>query len=206
MTTNRPVIDLRLKRAESNQKRLGTIDLDTGEVMEGVNVFCPTSKKTGFQTLYGWRYCIMAQDAMTMIAADKDITGETFRVFFYMAGRLDFENYIRIQQTEIMEALNLDKSNVSKAVKILEKKNILLRGPKVGQSYSWRMNPNFGYKGDPRGKVYKVGNEVVFRVLEGGKADTGDRKKIGQPELSQAELEAAGQLRIPGADLPDHPA
>lgn len=206
MTTNRPVIDLRLKRAESNQKRLGTIDLDTGEVMEGVNVFCPTSKKTGFQTLYGWRYCIMAQDAMTMIAADKDITGETFRVFFYMAGRLDFENYIRLQQNEIAESLGMQKTHVSRAVKMLESKNILLRGPKVGQSYSWRMNPNFGYKGDPRGKVYKVGNEVVFRVLEGGKADKGGRKKSGQPELTQAELEAAGQLRIPGADSPDHPA
>ena len=148
----------------------------------------------------------MAQDAMTMIAADPEITGETLKVFLYMAGRLDFENYIRLQQNEIAEALRMQKSNVSRAVKMLEIKNILLRGPKVGQSYSWRMNPNFGYKGDPRGKVYKVGNEVVFRVLEGGKADKGGRKKSGQPELTQAELEAAGQLRIPGADSPDHPA
>jgi len=145
----------------------------------------------------------MAQDAMTMIAADKEITGETFRVFLYMAGRLDFENYIRIQQTEIIEALGLDKSNVSKAVKVLESKNILLRGPKVGQSYSWRMNPNFGYKGDPRGKVYRVGEELVFKVFEGGKADPkGGRKKKGDVP-DQAELEALGQLRLPGADQPN---
>lgn len=206
MTTNRPVTDLRLKRAESSQKRLGTIDLDTGEVMEGINVWCP-GKKTGFQMLYGWRYCIMAQDAMTMIASDPEITGATLKIFLFMAGRLDFENYIRVQQTEIAEALNMYKPDVSKAIKLLEKKSILLRGPKVGQSYSWRMNPNFGYKGDPRGKVYRVGDEVVFKVYEGGKAEPkGGRKKGGQPELTQAELEAAGQLRIPGADLPDLPA
>lgn len=166
-------------------RRLGTIDLDTGEMVEGVNVWCPTGKKNGFQLLYGWRYCIMAQDAMTMIASDPDITGETLRVFIYMAGRLDFENYIRIQQIEIAEALRMQKPNVSRAVKMLERKNILLRGPKVGQSYSWRMNPNFGYKGDPRGKVYKVGDKLVFKVYEGGKAE----KQSDQTELNQAELE-----------------
>lgn len=166
-------------------RRLGTIDLDTGEMVEGVNVWCPTGKKNGFQLLYGWRYCIMAQDAMTMIASDPDITGETLRVFIYMAGRLDFENYIRIQQIEIAEALRMQKPNVSRAVKMLERKNILLRGPKVGQSYSWRMNPNFGYKGDPRGKVYKVGDKLVFKVYEGGKAE----KQSDQTELNQADLE-----------------
>ena len=183
-------------------RRLGTVDLDTGELVEGVNVFCPTGKKNGFQLLYGWRYCIMAQDAMTMIAADKEITGATLKVFIYMAGRLDFENYIRIQQTEIVEALGMQKPNVSRAVKLLESKNILLRGPKVGQSYSWRMNPNFGYKGDPRGKVYRVGEELVFKVFEGGK-DSGGRKKKADDMPNQAELEAAGQLRLPGADQPN---
>lgn len=180
-------------------RRLGTVDLDTGELIEGINVWCPTGKKNGFQLLYGWRYCIMAQDAMTMIAADKEITGATLKVFVYMAGRLDFENYIRIQQTEIAEALHMYKPDVSKAVKLLEGKNILLRGPKVGQSYSWRMNPNFGYKGDPRGKVYRVGEELVFKVFEGGKSDR--KKKIDAPD--QAELEALGQLRLPGADQPN---
>ena len=184
-------------------RRLGTVDLDTGELVEGVNVWCPTEKKGGFQLLYGWRYCIMAQDAMTMIAADREITGATLKVFIYMAGRLDFENYIRIQQTEIAEALHMYKPDVSKAVKLLEGKNILLRGPKVGQSYSWRMNPNFGYKGDPRGKVYRVGEELVFKVFEGGKADPkgGRKKKADVPD--QAELEALGQLRLPGADQPN---
>lgn len=150
------------------QKRLGTVDLDTGELVEGINVWCPT-KKTGFQLLYGWRFCIMAQDAMTMIAVDKELTGQPLRVFLYMAGRLDFENYIRIAQTEIADALGIYKPDVSKAVKLLENKNILIRGPKIGQSYSWRLNPNFGYKGDPNGKIHKVGNQIVFKVIEGSK-------------------------------------
>lgn len=138
----------------SKKRRLGAIDLDTGEVVNGVHIY-DTQKRTGFQLLYGWNYCFMSQNSMMKIAEDKDLKGETLRVFLYAIGKLDFENYLRLKQDEIAQALNLKKPNVSRAMKLLETKGVLQRGPKVAQSYTWRMNPNYGYKGDPRGKVRK---------------------------------------------------
>lgn len=154
----------------TRQRRLGTIDLDTGEIVDGLNVNIPT-KKTGFQLLYGWNFCLMAQNGMMKIAEDKDLTGEALRVFLYAVSRLDFENFLRLKQDEIAQGLGMQKTNVSRAMKLLESKGILQRGPKVAQSYTWRMNPNYGFKGDPRGKVYKEkdGN-LNFKVIEGSQS------------------------------------
>jgi len=41
----------------------------------------------------------------------------------------------------------MHQPDVSKAMKVLEKKEIILRGPKVGRSYAFRLNPYFGWKG-----------------------------------------------------------
>ena len=38
------------------------------------------------------------QDSFEEIAKDEDLTGETFRVLFYLYSKLDFENFI--QQTQ----------------------------------------------------------------------------------------------------------
>ncbi len=44
--------------------------------------------------------------------------------------------------------LDMLRPNVSKAIKLLEKKEIIIRGPKIGCSYSFRFNPDFIGKGD----------------------------------------------------------
>jgi hypothetical protein len=41
----------------------------------------------------------------------------------------------------------MQKQNVNRAIKKLEALGIILRGPKVGRSSSWRLNPNAGWKG-----------------------------------------------------------
>ena len=87
------------------------------------------------------------QFALEEIAKDKELVGEALRVFLYVCSRLDFENYIQIPQMEIVKDLDMDKSNVSKAMSLLETKGILLRGPRVGKVYVWRLNPHYGWKG-----------------------------------------------------------
>lgn len=144
-----------------NDRNVGIVDLDTGELIKKLG----DSKKTGFQMFYGWKYCIMAQNGMIKLATDKDLSGQPLRVFLFMAGQLDFENFIRIQQKEVAEALEMQKADVSRALKLLESKNIFQRGPKSGQSYTWRMNPNFGFKGDPRGKVIKE-RDGTLRLIQ----------------------------------------
>jgi DNA-binding transcriptional ArsR family regulator len=102
------------------------------------------------------------------LAQDPDLKGEALKVLLYLAARLDFDNWIQVAQTEIAEALGMRKPHVSRAIKLLESKGIVIRGPKVGQSYSWRLNPKYGYKGNPRGKVYRLKDgSLAFQVHDG---------------------------------------
>lgn len=150
------------------RRRLGTIDLDTGEIVSGVAVL--VGGKSAFTQLYGRRFCVMSQEAFQLIAADRELTLEPKNVLFYLFSRLDFDNFIQVPQSEIVEALRMDKANVSKAIKLLVEKGILIRGPKVGYSYAFRLNPNYGYKGNPKGKVYRtpLGD---LQLIEGYKQD-----------------------------------
>jgi hypothetical protein len=116
---------------------------------------------------YDKRWFIMAQDALVALAKDNDLTGRSLRVLLYLLGRLDFENFIQVAQIEIADDLNLHKQAVSNCVSVLEKKGIIIRGPKRSRSSSFRLNPNFGYKGDPSGKVYRTKDgRREFRVVD----------------------------------------
>ena len=85
-----------------------------------------------------------SQQALEVLATDKDLTGENYRVLLLLLSRLDFENWIQVTQTEISNKLNMKKQNVSRAISVLESKEIIFRGPKIGKTYAFRLNPNFG--------------------------------------------------------------
>lgn len=96
---------------------------------------------------YGKGWVMNSQEAMVSVAKDKDIKGETHRVLWFIGGILDFENWVQLSVTEIAQELDLKQPAVSRAIKVLEDKQIILRGPKVGRSYAFMLNPNFGWKG-----------------------------------------------------------
>ncbi len=123
-------------------RKIASVDQDTGEILEGVVVYCGV-KQNPYST--GW--VMNSQEALELLATDKELTGENYRVLLLLLSRLDFENWIQITQSEIAEKLDMRKQNVSRAISLLELKGILLRGPKVGRSYAFRLNPYFGWKG-----------------------------------------------------------
>ena len=96
---------------------------------------------------YGKGWVMNSQEALEIVAKDKDIKGETYRVLFFICARLDFENWVQISITEIAKELGMHQPDVSKAMKVLEQKEIILRGPKVGRFYAFMLNPEFGWKG-----------------------------------------------------------
>ena len=99
------------------------------------------------QNPYGKGWIMNSQEAMVALAKDKDIKGETHRVLWFIGGILDFENWVQLSITEIGNELDLKQQSVSRAIKVLEQKEIILRGPKVGRSYAFMLNPEFGWKG-----------------------------------------------------------
>lgn len=124
------------------RRRFGSIDLDTGEIFEdGVAVW------VGLKPKISERWYMTFQDSLEALATDKDLTLEHHRVLQILMSRLDFQNFIQIPQSEISSKLDMDKAKVSKAIKLLVDKKILFRGPKIGRSSSFRLNPHFGWKG-----------------------------------------------------------
>lgn len=143
------------------QKHVEQIDRQTGEVMQGCMVYIP------YRPRLTERWFMAFQDSFEEIAKDPDMTGENYRVLFYLYSKLDFENYIQQSQQEIANGLGMRKENVSRAMKLLTQKKIVLEGPKVGRSRCYRLNPEYGWKG--KVKTLQEARKEQLRVIQGGK-------------------------------------
>lgn len=127
-------------------RRLGTIDLDTGEVFEeGVPIW--------FKAKIKWHegFFMTFQEAVLNVSQDKEITGEMLRVWLNLLGRMSFENWVTVPQKEISEALGMQRSHVSRAIKGLIDKGLILRGPKIGRTTAYKLNSRYAWKGKLKG-------------------------------------------------------
>ena len=129
------------------QIRVGSVDLATGELLEGATlaVFYP-KRRNGFGT--GW--LAMAQEPL-MKLAQADLGKEAMRVLFAVLSTLDYENWISINQAELGRQLGIKPSNMSRAVARLVTEGVLLAGPKVQAKGTYRLNPRYGWKGSAKG-------------------------------------------------------
>jgi len=165
-------------------KRVGSVDLETGELLEGavLGMFYP-KRQNGFRE--GW--VAMAQDAM-MELAKADLGALDWRVLAGVLAKLDFENFLLLNQAELGKELGIARSHVSTSITKLEGLGVLLRGPKAGRSATFRLNPQFGWKGSAsnhqkalRARMQEKGFSVVEpdrdpRTIDAftGKADCDD--------------------------------
>ncbi|WP_053104205.1 replication/maintenance protein RepL [Bacillus sp. FJAT-27231] len=127
----------RLKQAKMLH---ANIDPETGEIISLTMPYKPMKSNLGG----GWM--AMYQDALNWMA-DANLPNEQYRVLMKLLARLDFENYLRVTQSEIAKELNMKQPNVAKAIKALLEQDIIRKGPKVGNSNTYRLNPYIGHKG-----------------------------------------------------------
>ncbi len=125
-----------------SMKDVSQYDNRTGELLEGVLVYCGIKYNP-----YGKGFIMNSQEALDLLAEDPDLTKDALRVLLKLCAKLDFENWIYITQVDICNELKINKSNVSKAIKLLISKSIILQGPKIGRSFGYRLNPDYGWKG-----------------------------------------------------------
>jgi hypothetical protein len=132
-------------RSKFSQLEDGTVfDASTGEIYDRsqyVAMIVPRKQKIKENWFMGF------QDAFEALAIDKELRGEPRAVLDFLISRLDFENYILVQQVEIARKLEIDESNVSRAIKKLVDKQVILRGPKAGKTPSYKLNAYYGWKG-----------------------------------------------------------
>ena len=124
------------------KKRVSSVDMDTGEILDYSLVAVQHKIPNGFAG--GW--IAMAQGAMEMLAVS-DLRGDDLRVLLLLMARLDFENLISLEQTAVAEKLGMQRPHVNRSIKRLIELGCLLEGPKIGRSRTYKLNPSYGWKG-----------------------------------------------------------
>ena len=66
-------------------------------------------------------------------------------------GYVGNENLIQVNQAEVSEQVGMNRHNVNRSIKKLIELGVILEGVKIGISRSYRLNPNFGWKGSAKG-------------------------------------------------------
>ncbi len=148
------------------QVRVGQVDMQTGELLDGATlaVFYP-KQKNGFTT--GW--IAMAQEPL-MALAEADLGDEARRVLFAVLAKLDFENFISLNLAELGRKLNIKRSNMSRAMSKLLKEGVIIAGPKIQAKGTYTLNPNYGWKGSAKGHQEALKERMKARgmsVIEG---------------------------------------
>jgi hypothetical protein len=140
------VVQVAGKRRQPGQPRPAPVlaDLSSGEILEGITVFVPRRLPSPYTD--GWMQT--AQGPLMEIATDKDYTLTAYRVLTFLNAILDYENYINTPPSIIADCLRLHRPCVSKTLKFLIDKGVLFEGPRVGQSPTYRLNPEYGWKGN----------------------------------------------------------
>lgn len=73
--------------------------------------------------------------------AKLNLTNEQYRVFFVIFSKIkNFDEYLPISQTEIAKELGMKQPNISKAIKGLLERNIIIEGPRAGMIKTYKLN------------------------------------------------------------------
>ena len=134
----------------------------------------------------------MFQHAAKEIAKDKELVGEDLRVLHLLYGYLDMKNYISISQTDIAIELDMLKQNVNRSINNLLLKEIIIKGPKVGKSWTYILNANYGYKGKLR--YLKTERKRHLSLIEEQETERDVIENLKNKEKNKKELSDAERL------------
>lgn len=109
-------------------------------------------------------------DAFGTIADDPTLTDGDRTVMLKLLSRLDFQNYLHVEVAELAAEMGRTRVGVSKSMKNLVDHGILHKGPRVGRSYTYRLDPGTAWRGkaDDRSRIERELNERKWKVLNGG--------------------------------------
>ena len=155
---------------------LATVDLNTGDVKDGVFVYCPKKQ----HSLFSREGFVMMSQLRSDMLANSDLGLVDFRVLMKLIAILDMDNLIAINQTELANEMGLKRPNFSRSIKKLLSEEILIEGAKFGQYKSYRLNAYYGWKGsienhanaleaDPIPLSHRMKQSGIESVIDGGK-------------------------------------
>lgn len=166
-----------------SRRLVGQFDASTGEVLEGgqLAVVFP-KRRNGFHD--GW--VAVAQNPLIEVVK-LNLGDQANRVLLCVVATLGFENFMSVSQADIGKMLGMKPPHVSAAFKKLVDHGILLAGPKAGRVNTYRLNPDFGWKGSAKNHHAALTERMKargFSVVEGGgsssRADS-DQSAVSDP-------------------------
>jgi DNA-binding IclR family transcriptional regulator len=93
----------------------------------------------------------MSQPSLELLAEYRQEMGiEVYAVLLYLLGKLDFENHLVVNQSELAKKLGMRQPHISRSLKRLVALEVLIDGPKAGSLRTYRLNPSFGWKGSAK--------------------------------------------------------
>lgn len=161
-----------------SKRRIGPIDLDTGEILgnEGFVAYLSPKRRYGFDG--GW--VAMAQGALALfVEKRKELGEEGLAVLLALMARLDFENLLVLSQADLGREIGMKRENINRSIKRLVAMGALLEGPRIGIYRSYRLNPQFGWKGSAKSHVTALADARADRMRAAGISEVIEG---GQPE------------------------
>lgn len=129
-----------------NNIRLLNVNADTGEIVEGA-VYVSQVKRA--KPAHGRFFMLSQAEWITQLIAD-GIGFQDLKVLHALFTKVDFENWINVDQGVIAKMVAMRTPHVSRSIGNLIKLGVLIKGPKVGRFATYRMNPAYGWKGKPK--------------------------------------------------------
>lgn len=105
-------------------------------------------------------------------AADSpNLTDGDVRVLMKLLSLLDYENFLNLEIKSVAMDLHRSRESVSRSVKRLVENGIVHKGPRVGRSNTYRLDPSTAWRGkaDSRARVEREIAERNWTVHQGGK-------------------------------------
>ena len=125
----------------------GIITAD-GEVIEGNLALHAPRKENGFAKGGWFAMSLQGISHILNVAHSKQLhLSRDSLVHYALLERLDYENWIQISQSDIARRTGLLQPHVSASIKKLIATGFILIGKKVGSSWTYRLNPEFGWMG-----------------------------------------------------------
>ena len=148
-------------------------DKDTGEILASVDPEelvkklewkAKRKRAKAINEFYGGKVMIFQE---ILKKAVKELTEGELRVFNYMLGVMDFENWISIPQKQMAKEVGIHPVNVSKIVKRLKEKGYI-EIYKKGRENFYRIRPEVAWKGTEREhlKVLRNNNPILDTMLK----------------------------------------
>lgn len=126
----------------SREIRAGMVDMETGELLEGMPILDRKQAKHYWETVF----VVAFQESLKAIVPK--LSGEEARMLLHILASLGMNNeWMVLNQRDTAKNVGMARSQVSRAMKSLSEKNIIVKGTRIGKGHAYSLNPNLGWRG-----------------------------------------------------------